>query len=285
MTPKLGRVGTYFVPAANHGNYRLPDSRRNGMATKKRKSLLAHIQRNLLAGLVVLTPILVTWLVFQFILVRLIGFGRPWLPALYRAITAVSPELAEWLADGRIESAIAVLVTLVLLYLLGWITSRMVGRQVLIGLELLLDRIPVLKAIYGSTKRLLLAFQGRPEQMRRVVLIDFPSRDMKTMAFVTQVIRDAATGEELAVVYMPTAPNPTSGYMEIVPMSRVTPTDWTVEEGMQFVISCGASAPESLDYSAKSAPMAPGAGPAAPTETPGIADRRHPEAASPLDGA
>lgn len=253
------------------------------MATKKRKSPLAHIQRNLLAGLVVLTPILVTWFVFQFILGKLIGFGRPWVPALYQAIAAVSPELAEWLTDGRIESAIAVLVTLVLLYLLGWITSRMVGRQVLIGLELLLDRIPVLKAIYGSTKRLLLAFQARPEQMRRVVLIDFPSRDMKTMAFVTQVVRDARTGEELAVVYMPTALNPTSGYMEIVPMSRVTPTDWSVEEGMRFVISCGTSAPESLDYSAQAAP--PGAGPAAPTETPGIPEKRHPEATGPPEGA
>lgn len=223
------------------------------MTTKKRKSLLAHIQRNLLAGLVVLAPILLTWLVFEFILGKLIGFGRPWIPTLYRAIAAFSPELAEWLASGWIESAAAVLITLVLLYLLGWVTSRMVGRQILIGLELLLDRIPVLKAIYGSTKRLLLAFQARPEQIQRVVLIDFPSGDMKAVGFVTQIVRNTGTGEELAIVYMPTAPNPTSGYMEIVPMSRVTLTDWSVEEGMQFVISCGTSARESLDYSPISA--------------------------------
>lgn len=223
------------------------------MATKKRNSLLAHIQRNLLAGLIVLAPILLTWLVFEFILGKLIGFGRPWVPALYQAIATFSPELAEWLISGWIESVAAVLITLILLYLLGWVTSRMVGRQILMGLELLLDRIPVLKAIYSSTKRLLLAFQARPEQMQRVVLINFPSGEMKTVGFVTQVVRDAATGEELAVVYMPTAPNPTSGYMEIVPMSRVTPTDWSVEEGMQFVISCGTSVRESLDYSPISA--------------------------------
>jgi hypothetical protein len=57
------------------------------------------------------------------------------------------------------------------------------------------------------------------------------------------------------------------------------------QEGMQLVISCGTSTPESLDYSAKSAPMAPGVDPAAPTGTPGSAEMRHPEAASPLDGA
>ncbi len=124
----------------------------------------------------------------------------------------------------------------------------------MVGLELLLERVPVFKAIYGSTKRLLTTFQERPEQIHRVVLINFPSSEMKSVGFVTQVIRDADTGEELAVVYMPTAPNPTSGYMEIVPMANVIPTDWTVEEGMQFVISCGTNIRENLRYRAGSNP-------------------------------
>jgi len=219
------------------------------MESKRRRSFVNHIQRNILAGLVVLTPILLTWLVFDFILAKLIAFGRPWIPALYRAISAFSPKLADWMTGGWIDSAIALLITLVLLFMLGWLTSRVVGRQVLIGFELLLERIPVLKAIYGSTKRLLLAFQAQPEQIQRVVLISYPTEKMRAVAFVTRIVRDADTGEELAVVYMPTAPNPTSGYMEIVPLSQVTPTDWTVEEGMQFVISCGTSIREQIDWS------------------------------------
>ncbi len=218
------------------------------MTIKKPMSFSAHLQKNILAGLIVLMPILVTWLVFEFILGRLIGFGKPWLPALYRAIQPFSPELAEWLLSPWVESALAALITLLILYLLGFVTSWVIGRQILIGLELLLERVPVLKAIYGSTKRLLTTFQARPEQLHKVVLINFPSNEMKAVGFVTQVIRDLDTGEELAVIYMPTAPNPTSGYMEIVPMSKVTPTDWTVEEGMQFVISCGTSVRENLHF-------------------------------------
>lgn len=87
-----------------------------------------------------------------------------------------------------------------------------------------------------------------------VVLINFPSSEMKTVGFVTQVVRDVDTGEELAAVYMPTAPNPTSGYMEIVPMAKVMPTDWTIEEGMQFVISCGTSIRDPLRYRTDSTP-------------------------------
>nr|WP_280859413.1 DUF502 domain-containing protein [Methylocaldum sp. RMAD-M] len=151
--------------------------------------------------------------------------------------------------NGWIDSVLALLITLVLLFMLGWLTSRVVGRQILIGFELLLEKIPVLKAIYGSTKRLLLAFQAQPEQIQRVVLINYPTEKMRAVAFVTRIVRDTETGEELAVVYMPTAPNPTSGYMEIVPFSQVTPTDWTVEEGMQFVISCGTSTREHVGFS------------------------------------
>jgi uncharacterized membrane protein len=219
------------------------------MESKRRRSFIDYIQRNILAGLVVLTPILLTWLVFDFILAKLIAFGRPWIPALYRAVYTFSPKLADWMINGWIDSLLALLITLILLFLLGWMTSRLVGRQILIGFELLLDKIPVLKAIYGSAKRLLLAFQARPEQIQRVVLVCYPTEEMRAVAFVTRIVRDTDTGEELAVVYIPHAPNLASGRMEIVPLSKVTPTDWTVEEGMQFIISCGASTREHVDFS------------------------------------
>lgn len=208
----------------------------------------AHVRKNILAGLIAVTPLLVTWVVFQFIFTRVIRFGKPGTSALYWAIYRFSPELADWLFSWWVESAIAVTITFLTLYLLGAVLSRMVGRQVFQWLETLVARVPILKGIYGSTKRMLLAFQVKPEQIERVVLIRFPHAEIKTVGFVTRVMRDVATGEELAVVYVPTAPNPTSGYMEIVPLSQVTPTDWTVEEGMQFVISCGTSAPDTVRY-------------------------------------
>ena len=84
----------------------------------------------------------------------------------------------------------------------------------------------------------------------RVVLIEFPNSEMKTVGLVTRTMRDADTGREYAAVYVPTTPNPTSGYLEIVPLERVTPTDWTMDQAMAFIISGGAIAPARFRFDA-----------------------------------
>ena len=71
---------------------------------------------------------------------------------------------------------------------------------------------------------------------------------MKAVGFVTRTITDSESGEPLAVVYVPTSPNPTSGYMEIVPLADVTPTEWTFDQAMAFVVTGGTSAPDSIAF-------------------------------------
>ena len=95
---------------------------------------------------------------------------------------------------------------------------------------------------------MLAAFQKKPDQLQRVVLINFPSPEMKTVGFLTRILKDATAGQELAAVYVPTAPNPTSGYMEIVPLDQVIPTDWTIDEAMSFIITGGTSGPDKIHY-------------------------------------
>src|SRR3546814_20188528 len=73
---------------------------------------------------------------------------------------------------------------------------------------------------------------------------------MKSVGFVTRVVREQGTGRELAAVYVPTTPNPTSGYLEIVPVELITPTDWTVDPAMSFIISGGAVSPDSIPFAA-----------------------------------
>ena len=75
-----------------------------------------------------------------------------------------------------------------------------------------------------------------------MVLIDFPHRDMKAIGFVTRVLREEGSERELAAVYVPTTPNPTSGYLEVVPVESLTPTDWSVDQAMSFIISAVRSA-------------------------------------------
>ena len=81
------------------------------------------------------------------------------------------------------------------------------------------------------------------EKAKRVVLVEFPHEHMLAIAFMTNTLTDLNSGRQLATVYVPTTPNPTSGYMEIVPMDRITRTDWTMEEALSMILSGGATAP------------------------------------------
>jgi len=84
---------------------------------------------------------------------------------------------------------------------------------------------------------------GDGGEQQRVVLINFPSDSMKTIGLLTRTMTDSDSGRKLAIVYVPTTPNPTSGYIEIMPMEHVTSTDWTLDEAMNFIITAGAVAP------------------------------------------
>jgi len=209
-----------------------------------------HLSRHLLVGAITAAPLLVTWFVFDLLLGWLSKLGAPGLAALAATLRPAYPELARWLLEGWLTSVVAALLALVLIAALGWFASRVIGRKVLDGFESLVQRIPLVAAIYGGTKRVLAAVNDRPGESQRVVLIPFPNRQMKTLGFVTKVLEDEITGEKVAAVYVPTAPNPTSGYIELVPLAEITPTDWTMDEAMGFVVSGGTTAPDRFRFRA-----------------------------------
>ena len=109
----------------------------------------------------------------------------------------------------------------------------------------MIQRIPLVQSIYGGAKKLMTLMQTKPNGTQRVVLIGFPSPDMKTFGFVTRVFH-SPQGRELAAVYVPTTPNPTGGYLEIVPVEELIATDWTVDQAMAFIVSGGAIGPDIL---------------------------------------
>lgn len=215
-----------------------------------------HVRRYLIAGALMLTPLWVTWFVLDFLFRFLSGIGRPWAVGFMGIMEDTTPALAQFLSYSWLESAVAVVLTLLLLYVIGWATSRVLAKQLIAQIEAIVARTPVVQLIYGSTKKLLAALQTKPDGVQRVVLIDFPAPPMKTVGLVTRVMRDVASGRDMAVVYVPTSPNPTSGYMEIVPLDQVTPTDWTLDEAMRFVITGGTSAPDSMNFGRISDPRA-----------------------------
>jgi uncharacterized membrane protein len=211
---------------------------------------MAHFRRYLLTGVVTVIPILVTSFVFMFFLDLLSGIGRPKVIVLANALRPLSPELARWALEVPwLSSSLAITLTLLMLYLLGWAVTHLVGRKILSRLEDWLKRIPFVTTVYGGTKKLVEAFRSDGiEKSQKVVLIEFPHSEMKAVGFLTHTMTDLETGIELAAVYVPTAPNPTSGYLEIVPKDRLVPQDWSVDEAMTFVISGGTTAPETIRF-------------------------------------
>lgn len=207
-----------------------------------------NIKRNIITGVIIAIPLWITWIVFELIFKQLSHFGAPWVNALAEVISGISPTVSQGLSTPLFHSLIAALFTLIVLYVLGWLTTQVMGTRVLNWVERLIQRIPLVKPIYGAVKKFLSVLQKQPEKLQRVVLIEFPSPDMKTIGLVTRIIKDKNTGKDLAAVYVPTTPNPTSGYLEIVPIENLVETDWTIDEAMAFVISGGALAPDSITY-------------------------------------
>lgn len=206
-----------------------------------------HVKRYLLTGLLTFVPLWLTWVVFKFVFGLLSEVSAPLVGGIVATLGGSWPETGRVLSQSWLISLIAFVITVAALYLVGFAANFVVGRRLIDGMERLIDRIPVVHTIYGGTKKLMSVLQNKPSGTQRVVLIEFPSPDLKSIGFVTRVFHDA-NGRELAAVYVPTTPNPTGGYLEIVPIERLTATDWTVDQAMAFILSAGAVAPDTLPF-------------------------------------
>lgn len=232
-----------------------------GIGSREGKfGVLQHFQRNLVAGVLTLIPIVVTYVVFNFLVRLLSGIGEPFVAALAGLVKEYAPPLASWVDRPFFTQILAIVIVILVVYLIGWAAAQVVGRRLLALFDRFMTHIPLVRQVYGSVKALINVLQTRPSgQIQRVVMIEFPHSEMKTIGFVTRTMRDEATGRELAAVFVPTTPNPTGGYLEIVPVDRLVSTDWTFDEAMNFVISGGAVARESIAYSksTKASPRPP----------------------------
>ena len=210
--------------------------------------MLAKLRRNIVAGLRTFIPIWITFWVISFLVGILVALGSPIVGAVISRLRLQSPALEQFFPP-LFQATISIAIVLAFLYLLGEVATAVAGRRLLAAFDYLMARIPIVQSIYGAARQLVASFQSKPGSSQRVVLIEFPSPDMKTIGLVTRIFTDADTGDEIAAVYVPTTPNPTSGYMELVPTSRLTMLDWTINEAMTFVMSGGAAAPPKLNYS------------------------------------
>ena len=206
--------------------------------------VLHSLQRNVISGVITAGPFFITWLVFTFILGVLANAGLPLIKILALPFPADS-----WINQRWLQYTLAVILTIVLFYVIGRAMSQVVGRQMFALFETSLERLPLVNKVYGSVRQLMETLTAKKESGQRVVLIDFPIAGQKSIGFLTHAISDSTTGAPLAAVLVPQAINPSSAYLQFVPMHMVTETDLTMEQAMSMLLTGGAVCPDTIRYS------------------------------------
>ena len=191
-----------------------------------------HIQSKTMTGLLDLVPLLVTLLVVIFLVENADGLIRP--------LPFVAGQA--WDFPG-----IGVIVCVILFYLFGAIISTRYGMKLSTGKNWLLNHIPVIKNIFGVTQQVMTSFTSQ-YTFSRVVFLEWPREGMIAMGFVTGRAYSERTKETMAIVYIPTIPNPTSGNLALVMEDDLVETDLNVDDAMKLVFSGGIVLPETLSF-------------------------------------
>jgi uncharacterized membrane protein len=234
------RYATTHPTIQEHINSAPGDSYLNRLYT----DTLRHLKQHFMAGIITAGPLFVTWLVFTFILGVLANAGLPLVHLL------IAPFPGTFLNQPWLQYVLAVLLTVTVFYLVGRMTSRVVGQQMFGLFEASLERLPLVNKIYTSVRQAIETITVKKDNGQRVVLIDFPLQGQKSIGFLTRVIADASTGHPIAAVLVPQAINPSSAFLQFVPMSLITETDLTMEQAMSMLLTGGAVCPDVIRYSA-----------------------------------
>ncbi|MEO0140508.1 MAG: DUF502 domain-containing protein [candidate division WOR-3 bacterium] len=187
-------------------------------------------RRRFLAGVAVMLPVITTFVIIWLF----INFIAGWSVDLLRLLPFLR------FVPGPILLLLGLLIILFLIYIVGAIATSYIGRSLVRAAENIMSKPPVIKSIYSASRQVVDAvLTGKKPAFRSVVLVQFPYRGTWAIGFITSPEPWVIDGKEHLNIYVPTAPNPTSGWYMIVPKDEVRPVDLTVEEGLKMVISAG----------------------------------------------
>lgn len=210
----------------------------------------AHVRRNLVRGILVLLPAIITLWLLRLLFGLISDNVTPTVVAVLRA--AGVQGLEGWHLRVAVP-LIGVVLTLLLVYLFGLIAANLVGKRLLAMAEQAILRVPLVKSIYGGSRQLLDAFNvGGGGGFSRVIVAEYPRAGVWTIGFVTNESPTslagcgADPGDGMLFVFFPTTPNPTSGWLALIPSRDVHDLGITVEEGIKLIVSGGIVAPPNL---------------------------------------
>ncbi len=220
-----------------------------------RRGLFARLRANFLTGLVVIAPVgLTIWLIWS-VVGWIDGFVLPLVPMRYQPDRMLQDLLG---LDPSVQinvRGIGVVIFLIFTVVVGWIAKGLIGRSLISFAEGLVERTPVVRSIYSGIKQISeTVFAQSERSFEKACVIEYPRKGIWAIGFIStntkgEIAKRAHDGRPMLSIFLPTTPNPTSGFLLFVPEEDVTVLDMTVEEAAKLVISAGLVYPNGKDES------------------------------------
>ena len=202
---------------------------------KRRRTLFGSLRSSFLTGLVVIAPIWLTiWLMWS-VIGWIDGWVLPFVPGKFRPEQYIGINLR----------GVGVIIFLVFTVIVGWLAKGLIGRSLLRWGEGLVDRMPVVRSVYNGLKQIAeTVFAQTDTSFDTACLIEYPRKGIWAIAFVStaakgEIAQSIPADDAKVSVFLPTTPNPTSGFLLFVPRSEIIELDMTVEDAAKLVISAG----------------------------------------------
>ncbi len=225
----------------------MTDPHQDDAKRRTKPGLFARLRGNFIAGLIIVAPIgLTLWLIWT-----VVGWVDSWVwpfvPDAYQPEELINRifglEGAERITVN--VRGIGVVIFLTFTVIVGWIGKGLIGRSFLGIGERLVDRTPVVRSIYNAAKQIAeTVFSQRDTSFDKACLVEYPRKGIWAIAFIStnakgEIETKLSDGETIVTVFLPTTPNPTSGFLLFLPIGDVKPLDMTVEDAAKLVISAG----------------------------------------------
>lgn len=205
------------------------------------RGVLRILRNKLFAGIVAAIPLIVTFYVLQIAYGFINGISEPFLDKLF----------------GKHLPGLGFAATLVMLMILGFMATNVLGQRMLVSIEKLVLRIPLVATIYAGVKQVIDSVKAfnSGTQFKRVAYIEYPSPGCKLIGFVTGQFFDERLGLDMTSVVIPTAPNPMTGLVIVVESSRVLDSSLSIEEATKLIVSAGLVVPRKKGAPAEPPPL------------------------------
>jgi len=203
-------------------------------------SVIAIVKKYFISGVLVVVPVILTYIVLRFLFEAVDGILQP---VLHRVF-------------GYYVPGLGLFTTILLIILAGVLTRNFIGARLYRTGDRILVRLPIIRPIYSAAKQLLTAVTGSTtSSFKEVALVEYPRKGAYAVSFISNRIMLQLDGvqREHLVVFVPSTPTPVSGMVILVPSEEVIPLDMTVEEGVQFLVSAGVASPDLVKRKAPSA--------------------------------